>query len=80
MIFQTKAKLGVMELIQISEACRNKVSSYQKYCRKCASHDKRYTPNQYHSYTKRSEPTTYTLELAKAFRWQSTWLDYENFG
>ena len=55
-----------MELIQICEVCHNKVFSYQKYCRKCASHNKRYIPNQYHSYTKRSEPTKYTLELGKA--------------
>jgi hypothetical protein len=55
-----------MELIEVCEICHNKVFSYQKYCRRCASHNKHYTPNYYDCCTKRSEPTKYTLQLAKA--------------
>ena len=55
-----------MELTEACEVCHNKVFPYQKYCRKCANLNKRYNPNHYNSYRKRSEPTKYTLELAKA--------------
>ena len=54
----------------VCETCHNKLFSYEKYCRKCASYNQHY--NAYYSNNnnsklkKRSEPTKYTLQLAKA--------------
>lgn len=49
--------------------CHNKILTYQKYCRKCASYNRYYDhsyDNDDNSKIKRSEPTKYTLQLAKA--------------
>ena len=51
------------------ETCHNKVFSYEKYCRKCASYNRHYDPyynNINSKLKKRSEPTKYALQLAKA--------------
>ena len=56
----------------VCETCHNKVFSYEKYCRKCASYNQHYNPyysssnNNNWKLKKRSEPTKYTLQLAKA--------------
>lgn len=49
--------------------CHNKMLSYQRYCRKCASYNRHYDRSYVkdrNSKIKRSEPTIYTLQLAKA--------------
>lgn len=54
----------------ICNTCNNKVLSSQKYCRKCASYnvhyDRSHDYNSNNSKVKRSEPTKYSLQLAKA--------------
>jgi very-short-patch-repair endonuclease len=54
---------------QICEKCENKIFSYQKYCRKCASYNIYYDDSQFNvdnkSKIKRSEPTRYAVQLAK---------------
>ena len=54
----------------VCEKCGNKILPYQRYCRKCASYN-RYCDSSYdrqynNSKIKRSEPTKYTIQLAKA--------------
>jgi hypothetical protein len=54
----------------VCEKCGNKILPYQRYCRKCASYNRYYDSSYDRQYNnskiKRSEPTKYTIQLAKA--------------
>jgi hypothetical protein len=54
---------------QLCEKCYNNIFPYQKYCRRCASYNIYYDDSQFNvdnkSKIKRSEPTSYVVQLAK---------------